>query len=270
MKALLPIALAGMVLLGTACSKQETAPSHSIEFQSLHGEYTYRLKGSARDYMRDSDIVCFDSVTLVLPTAVYDLDISALRDSILSAAFDTILPPEQAMSHYFHKTAAEQGYPVDSIAEGPDEMTHADGLLIVDGSVSYLSTSWLTYCVTTAVSMPGAAHGLTTNRYLNYSMATGHLVTLHNLFTPRGLEALPGIIASQARRMASVLGPTSIDALPANDNFLITGEGTIIFTYQPYEVASYAQGEIRVPFYPYQLSDYMTPAALALFHLNDI
>lgn len=46
--------------------------------------------------------------------------------------------------------------------------------------------------------------------------------------------------------------------------------GEIVFVYQPYEVASYAQGKIRVSFYPYELVDYMTPFAVNYFKLSDI
>lgn len=268
MKAYIPVIVLAAGALAVSCSRQPDVPSASIEFECLGGNYTYRMLGSAKDFDRDSDIRCFDSASIVMPARVLDRDIKELRDSILSAAFDTVAPVEQAMKAYFEKNAAELGYKVETVAEGADEEARADGLLLVDGKVTYLSADWLTYCVTTAVSTPGAAHGLTTNRYLNYAIVPGKLVTLSSIFTPEGIKALPGIIARQAERLKPVLGPTTIDSLPAQGNFLITPEGTIMFAYQPYEVASYAQGEIRVPFYPYQLSDYLTPEGLALFHLD--
>lgn len=255
-------------LLATGCtgSKSET-PSRTISFENLTGRYSYRLLQSARDFDRDSDILCFDSVSLMYPTLVLDCNIKELQDSILSAAFDTVAPPDSAMRHCFAARSAELGYATAPAAGTSDEEETADGFMLISGSVVNLSGDWLTYCVSTGISEPGAAHGLTVNRYLNFSITEGRLVTLAGLFTPEGMDKLPGIIANQANRMRSLLGPTSIDGLPSAGNFIITPEGTIEFAYQPYEVASYAQGEIRVPFYPYQLSEFMTPAGLKLFRL---
>ncbi|MCM1036160.1 MAG: RsiV family protein [Bacteroides sp.] len=274
MKPYLPLAILATAALATGCARQSDSGSAAgtndtrIELKTLTGSYTYRLTGSAADFMRDSDITCFDSAAVVMPEHIGGRDIKPLRDSILRLAFDTIASPADAMQAYFKREAAKSGYTPAAVPASASAEAAAEGLLLIDGSVISLTPGWLTYCVTTAVSEPGAAHGLTTKRYLNYSIIDGNLVTLSTLFTPAGLAALPELIAKQAQRMRPVLGDTSIDALPADGNFLVASDGTIIFAYQPYEVASYAQGEIRVPFYPYQLSDLLTPAGLRLFHLD--
>ncbi|MDE6158420.1 MAG: RsiV family protein [Muribaculaceae bacterium] len=59
-------------------------------------------------------------------------------------------------------------------------------------------------------------------------------------------------------------GTTDINALPGDDNFYLTPDGNIIFAYQPYEVASYAQGEIQIPIPAYMISQYLTPEAQEL------
>ena len=271
MKPYLPLAAIAAAVLATACGTREPAPAAPdtrMEFATLTGTYSYRLEGSATDFMRDSDIRCFDSASLVMPVHILGHDITPLRDSILRLAFDTVAQPAEAMNAYFRSQALKNGYPAEPYTPASDSEATADGLLMVDGSIVNLSAGWLTYCVTTASSEPGAAHGITSNRYINYSITNGRLVTLDSLFTQAGLKALPALIARQATRLRPVLGDTSIDALPADDNFLVAADGTIIFAYQPYEVASYAQGEIRVPFYPYQLSDLMTASGLRLFHLD--
>ena len=68
--------------------------------------------------------------------------------------------------------------------------------------------------------------------------------------------------------MVAQLGPTDITALPSMGNFYLDLDGHIVFVYQPCEVASHAQGEIAVPFYDFQLSDYMTAEGSALFGLD--
>lgn len=263
-----PVLILALAALAASCSKESSAPDASIQFERVIGTFSYTLEGSADDFGRDSDVLCYDSASMVFPTHILGRDIKELQDSILIAAFDTVAAPADAMQAYFRSQATEMGYPVVPDTVMPGEEVIASGLLLVDAKAAYLSAEWLTYCVTTSLSLPGAAHGITNNRYFNYAITPGRLISLETIFTPEGLKALPDMIAAQAKRMQSVLGPTNIDALPSNGNFLIAPDGTILFAYQPYEVASYAQGEIRVPFYPYQLSDYLTPEGLTLFHLG--
>ena len=70
--------------------------------------------------------------------------------------------------------------------------------------------------------------------------------------------------------MADKIVTTTITDLPCDNNFYISSEGEIVFSYQPYEVASYAQGIIDIPFYPYELVSYMTPYAINFFGLTDL
>lgn len=264
-KVILPVA-AAVATLATGCTGKKVQ-DNLIQFKTLGTTAAYRLQGSADDLGRDSDIIWFDSVSMVMPRAIYGHDITPLRDSILCYAFDTIADPDAAMKSYFVATIAESGYTPVEIAVNDSVEAEAEGLTYVIGNIASMSADWLTYCVTSSLSMPGAAHGLTVNKYLTYALNEGHILTLSDIFTPDGLKALPDIIRNQARRMVDIIGPTTIEALPAGDNFMIDDDGSIIFAYQPYEVASYAQGEIRIPFYPYQLSEYMSPAGLKLFHL---
>jgi hypothetical protein len=96
------------------------------------------------------------------------------------------------------------------------------------------------------------------------------LLSARDIFRPETTDSLVATIQTQADALEQVIGPTTITALPANDNFMLAPGGEIVFVYQPYEVASYAQGKIRVSFYPYELVDYMTPFAVNYFKLSDI
>jgi hypothetical protein len=111
---------------------------------------------------------------------------------------------------------------------------------------------------------------MTDNQYISYIIPKAKILTITDLFTPEGIEALPKVIQQQADELSSAIGPTEIESLPAGNNFYISNDGQIIFAYQPYEVASYAQGEIQVPFYPYELVQYMTTYAINRFRLADL
>jgi hypothetical protein len=70
--------------------------------------------------------------------------------------------------------------------------------------------------------------------------------------------------------MSDIIGATSVSELPADGNFYISSEGEIVFSYQPYEIASFAQGTINIPFYAYELIDYMSAEGIELFNLEDL
>lgn len=101
-------------------------------------------------------------------------------------------------------------------------------------------------------------------------IAGSRVLSARDIFRPETTDSLVATIQTQADALEQVIGPTTITALPANDNFMLAPGGEIVFVYQPYEVASYAQGKIRVSFYPYELVDYMTPFAVNYFKLSDI
>ncbi len=265
---LIPAALVAALMVSCSHSDNQES-SDTIAFQSMGGSAAFRLQGSAGDFDRDSDLVYFDTVAMVLPVKVCGHDLSALRDTIMRAAFDTVaVDINDAMQSFFKASASETGYQLVEVPVVKDDEAEADGITVVSGSVFSLTTDMLTYRVTNFTGMPGAAHGVSLNTYITYSLSEGRIITLADLFTAEGLEKLPDMIARRANALKSSLGRTSITELPSNGNFYIDLDGDIVFVYPPYEVASYAQGEICVPFYPYQLTEYMTDNALRLFHLH--
>lgn len=273
MKRIVPIAAAMAIAttIGVTSCKQETTtePSNTIEFTALTGSATFKLLNSAADYNRDSDLVYFDSAAIVLPTAIYNQDITALQDTIIAAAFDTLNVDHSAAMHSaFVAAASEAGYALDTIPTNADQRFNSDGNTIISGDIFSLTPHLLTYRISKEVYLPGAAHGMTINHYLTYNIDEACLMPLSYIFTPEGINELPAIIASRAKDMANQIGKTDIKALPANDNYYIDLNGTIVFVYEPYEAASFAQGELAIPFYPFQLSELMTAEGRDLFHLE--
>jgi hypothetical protein len=119
----------------------------------------------------------------------------------------------------------------------------------------------LVYCVRTESYEAGAAHGITLRRYINFWLeGKGSVITLEKIFTPQGLKKLPERIAEQAEAMSDIIGATSVSELPADGNFYISSEGEIVFS----------QGTINIPFYAYELIDYMSEEGIAMFNLEDL
>lgn len=263
--------LAALAASVVGCSKPQEVPdySHTIEFTTVTGRKVFILEDTAREFGHDSDIAFRDSATLILPERLFDLDVSNLRDTIMAIAFDTISSdPRQAMLAYFESSTGELGYSfveADSLVNEND----IDGFNLIQADVYSMTTQRLTYKITQYTYYPGAAHGMYRGSFITYDLTRGDIITLNELFTPEGLEELPAIISRRAQKLARQIGPTDISALPANGDFYISIDDEIVFVYQPYEVASYAQGIIYVPFYPYDLTDLFTARGKALFNLQD-
>lgn len=229
----------------------------SISFEHLKSHATYRLVGSAADYESASDLSFDCSADLLMPTSVLNHDVTPLQDSILSAAFDTTATsPNDLIAASFKRIATEVGYAVADTAVADSSY---DGLYTVEGMVESLSPTVLSYAVTVSNYMPRAAHGMYWTKYVNYDIAGGKVFTLKDIFTSEGLEKLPATLKQTAATMRGYIGQTDLTALPADNNFCINSDGEIVFVYQPYEIASYAQGIISIPVAAYILSDYFTP-----------
>lgn len=104
-------------------------------------------------------------------------------------------------------------------------------------------------------SYTGGAHGSFGTRLRTYDIKNKKLIKLDDLFKPNYKSALNAAIVRSAKRHFNVPPKGSLkdrifhDDVEANDNFMVNRKG-ILFNYVPYEIASYADGEIQlfVPF----------------------
>lgn len=254
------------VIAVVACNKTaDKYVADSIAFNRVEMQKSYRLVGSAADYEREADISFGCQVDLLMPTALYGKPIAAVQDSILMVAFgSTGANHMDLINNALAEQAKELQYEVtdtvinDSVAANQPFLCSFDAFTSVKGSVEALTSRVMSYAVTSSQYLPGAAHGMYGTRYINYDLENGVVLSLKSLFTNEGLAQLPEIIRNTAVTMEAQIGKTDITALPANDNFYISTDGNIVFAYQPYEVASYAQGEILIPVPGYLLSSYLT------------
>lgn len=263
-------ALSAATLIVGSCTRQSAYTDTTISFAELSQSSYYILTDSFAELESDREMMFLDSVSMVIPTLIVRNDIRPLQDSIFKTAFDTIgVDYNAVIKSYFKKAADESGYAAHP-TDAKISLSRADGCEIVKGYLVNLSSEWLVYCVSHRSMTPKAAHGMRINEYINYRINDGHIITLSDLFTEDGLAQLPKVIAERADNNTSLYGPTEVTGLPANSNFYISADQEIVFSYQPYEVASYAQGFIDVAFYPYELVSYMTPQAILMFKLSDL
>lgn len=110
----------------------------------------------------------------------------------------------------------------------------------------------LVVCSVGSESYTGGAHGMYSLDWHNYSLAGGHELTLADLFDEQQQEALQALIRQKLYEQFGVTGDEGLvaqgffpDQIAATENFEIT-EGGIVFYYNPYDIGSFALGDVRV------------------------
>ncbi|WP_125917066.1 DUF3298 and DUF4163 domain-containing protein [Hymenobacter coccineus] len=108
-----------------------------------------------------------------------------------------------------------------------------------------LSLGYFTY------SFSGGAHGNYATHTVSYDTRTGQPLTFAAVFRPDARPRLGPLLEAAVRRTLRIPtgqpldGPLLVKKIPVTTNFYLTSGGAV-FTYGPYEIASYAQGEVSV------------------------
>jgi hypothetical protein len=97
----------------------------------------------------------------------------------------------------------------------------------------------------------GGAHGNYGLTPASYDLRTGRRLRYDDIFRPTAAQKLPALLG-QAVRPEVGLQPSEpldkqlfVNKMPVTHQVYLTATGAV-FVYQPYEIASYAQGEIHV------------------------
>jgi len=97
----------------------------------------------------------------------------------------------------------------------------------------------------------GGAHGMNTTTAASYDLRTGRRLRYDDIFLPAAQAQLPALLAQAVRPLVGLkpnepLSQTLfVTKMPVTHNVFLTAGG-VEFIYQPYEIAAYAQGEVRV------------------------
>lgn len=266
------LVIAGAAVLLGLSSCAIGSDSNELSFRRITAEQSYRLVGSAADYEADNDLSIGCRTDILMPSKLYDNGVGQLCDSILTLAFkevrsDLATTIKDGMKSYLDDSGyalADTIMPDSIVVAEPEFLSRFDGYVAVEGDLETLTHKVLSYALTVSNYFPESAHGMYGTIYINYDLIDGCFIHLDDLFTEQGMAALPKKIRKMAQSLYPLIGATDIRTLPADNNFYITASNDIVFAYQPYEVASYAQGEIQVPMPAYLLSDFLTPLGAEL------
>jgi len=97
----------------------------------------------------------------------------------------------------------------------------------------------------------GGAHGIYGSTGASYDLRTGRRLRYEDIFRPEATQQLPALLGQAVRPLVGLAPADPLDKqlfvkqMPVTHNVFLTTGGAI-FIYQPYEIAAYAQGEVRV------------------------
>lgn len=267
-----------LALAAAAC--QNTRQTDSDQIANFEINETFKLAGAT--YLRVGDNSFGDSmavysqaaVSIQWPVRFGDNDLSALQDSLLLCVFGvTGTPVDQAITDY---VAQPLGYgdfrleKVDAPAPGCPALLKSVGAHTVGFCERYI-----VYKVT-EFEDNGGAHPNYASKFLNYDIKSNSVLKRTDIFAPGSdQEVLDAVVAqlldlyfSDSLEELEQKSGIFTDQIFLTDNIYITGSD-IVFFYNPYEIAPWYVGAVEVPLHEYDLEEYLTPQAKALFWWND-
>ncbi len=119
-------------------------------------------------------------------------------------------------------------------------------------------------------SFTGGAHGNYGTSYLPIDLVNRKSLKLTDVIKAGGVRQLRPLLEKSYRKSRNLKPSEGLtegglfdNKIEPNENFYITGKG-IIFSYQPYEIASYADGEIEIMIDYKDLQTYLQPTFVSL------
>ena len=183
----------------------------------------------------------------------------------LDLAIECLLNPTNYTEH-----DSKSLIPVKSVKDDENKLSTSE----INVKMESMTDRLLTYHLGTYSYMAGAAHGIYANNYVTYDLKTEKAVALSDVIADTTLlrtAILKSIKQTYEYDKDDLFFPDN-GLLPLPRDFFFDGS-VLHVVYQVYEIASYAQGMIDAPIFPYMLKPeemkrLYTPYALELMNLD--
>ncbi|MGI4759926.1 MAG: DUF3298 domain-containing protein [Janthinobacterium lividum] len=216
-----------------AFPKEAKSPRGHISLQAL---LPVGGEASLREYLTDRILLGLRGDTI---EGLPPLDLTALYKQ----------QRQQFFKEYREDAADTRPAPADTAGMG----AYAPGLSYEDQTNTYvlyrqtnlLSLAYFHY------NYSGGAHGSYGSTVASYDLRTGKRLRYEDIFRPEAARQLPALLGQAVRPLVGLAATDPLDKqlfvkqMPVTHNVFLTTGGAV-FIYQPYEIAAYAQGEVRV------------------------
>ena len=227
----------------------------------------------------DGDTLFFDnSFTALWPEVINGKPCEALQQALfrsmtdsaqlnqLDKVVDFLLNPSN-----YTEVDAKRLVPVKAVRNDENKLSTSEVKIIMESMTDRL----LTYRLSTYSYMAGGAHGIYANNYATYDLKTEKAIALDDIVADTALlrtVTLTAIKQAYDYDKDDLFFPDN-GLLPLPRDFWLDGS-VLHVVYQVYEIASYAQGMIDAPIYPYmlkpeQIKRLYTPYGLELLELTE-
>lgn len=227
----------------------------------------------------EGDTTYFDNIiTALWPQIINGKPCTELQQALLRAMTDSAaLDQFELAANYllnpcsYSDCDSSRLAPVTSINCEDGKLSTSEVNVIMESMTDRL----LTYDLGTYAYRAGGAHGIYAHNYVTYDLKTLKAVTLNDIIADTTLlrtATLKSIKDTYNYGKDDLFLPEN-GLLPLPGDFLIK-DNVLHVVYQVYEIASYAQGLIDAPIYPYllkpeEMKRLFTPYGLELINYTD-
>ena len=256
----------------TANKEAKVSDSTLCQFKNIKVNKMFACRDEVQDTLYfDNNFTAFwpDIINGKPCTELHQALLPAMTDSAelnqLDLAIECLLNPTNYTEH-----DSKSLIPVKSVKDDENKLSTSE----INVKMESMTDRLLTYHLGTYSYMAGAAHGIYANNYVTYDLKTEKAVALSDVIADTTLlrtAILKSIKQTYEYDKDDLFFPDN-GLLPLPRDFFFDGS-VLHVVYQVYEIASYAQGMIDAPIYPYMLKPeemkrLYTPYALELMDLD--
>ena len=268
MKRIKSFGIAAAMALVAGCSGEKVENGICLEHFSTDKYYNVNLADSLR--MEDGEYSLHNIAKIVWPTSIDGVVPTDLQRAILKVALnDSVSTTLKESIEKFEKTGygLREEETTNHVATDSAHANKAEIMNSVMVEMARANDKLYVFSIFNEGYFAGAAHGMYTLWYVTYDRINKKVVTLESLFTDK--EKLRKLLEAQRKKDLKEQGLEydnyMLDEFPISESFEIEGS-CVTFTYQPYDIASYAEGmqTIRLSYYEMNEAGILTPYAKKL------
>jgi Protein of unknown function (DUF3298) len=269
----------GVVSLLAACSTPQRNDYASMEgIDNFNVSQT--IKSIERNYICEGANAVFDDsmsiystvhISVDWPVEMGNYDLRVLQDSLLSATFrkpaKTI---DESMLVEARNPEGNDVFEVKAVDSIPANVPCMVYIRDVATQLLTVNPLYAVYQIKTSV-YDGGAHGISETEYVNYDFRHMCVMTYDNMFRPGSGDELLQAVKDCLMTQYDVSSLAELDAkgifsdqLFLTHNFYISGD-SVVFHYNPYDIAPYSEGAIDVVVPYLQIADYVNSSFAHLF-----
>lgn len=268
-KFFLPVAVIAITAAAfQSCNKSKSDDSSNSDESIVFETRTDSVGFLVPDFYGDS-VYCATKYSVVWPEKIGKQDFDAFKDSLTMLTFGVSGIDFDRAAEKFMRCGLN-----DLIADGDSiklryesvpfreaEEQPRVNLNSVESEVTLLTPELLVIRVNSSVYFYGAAHGMISRQFLNYSITNHQLMTPENTFLPGKEKSILSLISAAAAEQYPDEGVLFDAPIESFSNFEIT-ENDFVFVYQPYEIGPFSSGVIEISVSAQDLYRFLTPEAI--------